>query len=124
MRRSDGSRFCEAFPEGIPTAIVDDGFDHRKPFPGDNGILWELQPGEERDLIMFEMDLAEGFIVPPVVGEAIFVEPTLEEHAARFREPLRAIWTNEQGDVVLDTADLPERSERPRSPDRRSESTQ
>jgi len=31
---------CDAFPKGIPKEIVM-GFDHRKPFEGDNGIRWE-----------------------------------------------------------------------------------
>jgi hypothetical protein len=28
---------CEAFPDGIPTKILE-GFDHRKPLHGDNGL--------------------------------------------------------------------------------------
>lgn len=29
---------CAAFPRAIPQQIFVGGFDHRKPYPGDNGI--------------------------------------------------------------------------------------
>ena len=43
-----GGRFCLAFPDGIPQAVWVEDHDHRKPFPGDNGIRYEeipLDPG-------------------------------------------------------------------------------
>ena len=46
--------FCEAFPKAIPDAILNNGFDHRKPFPGDNGIRFEFQPGDEKMLAAYE----------------------------------------------------------------------
>ncbi len=33
---------CAAFPQGIPAAIARDEFDHSAPYPGDNGIRFEL----------------------------------------------------------------------------------
>ena len=32
---------CDAFPDVIPQDILASVFDHRKPWPGDNGILFE-----------------------------------------------------------------------------------
>lgn len=37
--RSGGAR-CNAFPDGIPSAILVNNHDHHKPFPGDHGILY------------------------------------------------------------------------------------
>jgi hypothetical protein len=32
---------CEAFPQGIPQAVLDNTLDHRQPIEGDNGIRWQ-----------------------------------------------------------------------------------
>jgi len=32
---------CDAFPAGIPASIIENRRDHRKPYPGDRGILFE-----------------------------------------------------------------------------------
>ncbi len=41
---------CKAFPERIPGEILRNEVDHRKPFTGDNGITFELRPGETNPL--------------------------------------------------------------------------
>jgi hypothetical protein len=38
---------CKAFPQGIPREIFFEYYDHRKEFPGDNGIRFE--PETEKD---------------------------------------------------------------------------
>jgi hypothetical protein len=50
---------CEAFPEGIPERIALDYFDHRDPFPGDNGIRWRSREGQEVALRLFEQAKVE-----------------------------------------------------------------
>lgn len=37
---------CEAFPSGIPVEIWENRADHRRPFPGDNGLHWLSLDGQ------------------------------------------------------------------------------
>lgn len=32
---------CKAFPEGVPSEIQSTKIQHNKPYPGDNGIMFE-----------------------------------------------------------------------------------
>lgn len=36
-----GSLKCEAFPDRIPDPILLNEHDHRRPYPGDGGVLFE-----------------------------------------------------------------------------------
>lgn len=49
---------CEAFPDGIPDAITEEGFDHRNPFDGDRGVRFQLEEGAESRLASYEADAA------------------------------------------------------------------
>lgn len=39
---------CDAYPDGIPEAIITGEHDHTQPYPGDNGIRWE--PAQEESI--------------------------------------------------------------------------
>jgi hypothetical protein len=54
---SDGVGFaCAAFPDGIPDEIFVEGFDHRRAFPGDGGVLYEAgsAPGDAARLAAYD----------------------------------------------------------------------
>jgi hypothetical protein len=43
---------CDAFPQGIPEDILLSKFDHSKPFPGDNGIQFQLDREKQDRMIL------------------------------------------------------------------------
>ena len=45
---------CEAYPDGIPDSILKYLWDHRKPYPGDNGFLFRRRRGARPLLAAYE----------------------------------------------------------------------
>jgi hypothetical protein len=46
--------YCEAFPDLIPDQIYWHGFDHRNPYPGDNGVRFKLRENHADALKAYE----------------------------------------------------------------------
>lgn len=52
-RNEDDDSFppaCRAYPDGIPVEILHSSVDHRQPYPGDGGILYDPGPGSPDDV--------------------------------------------------------------------------
>lgn len=56
----EGGPVCAAFPAGIPAPIAEGGFDHRKAYPGDGGIRFELATGREELLSRWGVPFESG----------------------------------------------------------------
>lgn len=50
-RKGDEGPECDAFPDSIPSVILRNERDHRKPYDGDNGIQFEPIDAEARRIV-------------------------------------------------------------------------
>ena len=58
-KKRNGPLCCDAFPNGIPLPILDMDHDHRRPYPGDQGILFELDTSHDAEFLEIYRDAFE-----------------------------------------------------------------
>lgn len=56
-KRSAETLICDAFPDGIPEAILHSRTDHRRPVEGDHGIIFKQDPASGYDKEHFDQIL-------------------------------------------------------------------
>lgn len=73
LRRANASEkspfTCDAYPDGIPDAILNGNVDHRLPYAGDRGILFEAR----------EEPLPKDLFPPPVATATKAANAVLKE---------------------------------------------
>lgn len=98
-----GKAICEAFSSGIPDDIFRDGFDHRQPYPGDDGVLYDGDPDLVALLQMYEIQVANGTLRPTSAPESTDPVPSDPESLIdRNRVDEGSVWHSADGEKILD----------------------
>ena len=78
-----GSCVCDAFPKGIPDEIYLYNYDHRLPFPNDNGIRLEPNPKYYSDENEFR-ETADEFTIKSI--QEVYEIKKNEEERRRYSD--------------------------------------
>ena len=74
-RRFDAALWtCDAYPEGVPNALILAGADHRLPLPGDSGLTF--QPNDEGAVEY--VNLVYGEVPQPYDGPMTVDDPAVD----------------------------------------------